>query len=71
MAVDVLFKAYPMVWYHSHADPIWPDGTFKSGQMVLNKKLNLLQTFMILGYHLPVKSYISSSYNQNYAAHIK
>ncbi len=27
IAVDVLFKAYPMV--HSHADPIWPDVTFK------------------------------------------
>ncbi len=20
----------PTQWYHSHADPIWPDGTFKS-----------------------------------------
>jgi hypothetical protein len=20
----------PMQWFHSHADPIWPDGTFKS-----------------------------------------
>ncbi len=19
----------PIQWYHSHADPIWPDGTFK------------------------------------------
>ncbi len=19
----------PIHWYHSHADPIWPDGTFK------------------------------------------
>ena len=19
----------PFQWYHSHADPIWPDGTFK------------------------------------------
>jgi hypothetical protein len=26
MAVDVLFKAYPMV--QSHADLIWQDGTF-------------------------------------------
>ncbi len=25
IAVDVLFNAYPM-WYHSHVDPIWPDG---------------------------------------------
>ncbi len=21
----------PIQWYHSHADPIWPDGTFKNG----------------------------------------
>ncbi len=20
----------PVQWYHSHADPIWPDGTFKA-----------------------------------------
>jgi hypothetical protein len=20
----------PIQWYHTHADPIWPDGTFKS-----------------------------------------
>jgi hypothetical protein len=20
----------PIQWYHSHADPIWPDGTFKA-----------------------------------------
>jgi hypothetical protein len=20
----------PIQWYHSHADPIWPDGTFKT-----------------------------------------
>ncbi len=26
-AVDVLFKAYPMI--PLHADPIWPDSTFK------------------------------------------
>jgi hypothetical protein len=19
----------PIQWYHSHADPVWPDGTFK------------------------------------------
>jgi hypothetical protein len=34
IVVDVLFKGYPeglsIDWYHSHADPIWPDGTFKS-----------------------------------------
>jgi hypothetical protein len=22
----------PIQLYHSHADPIWPDGTFKSGE---------------------------------------
>ncbi len=27
IAVDVLFKAYPI--YHPQADPIWSDGTFK------------------------------------------
>jgi hypothetical protein len=27
--VDDFFKAYPMIPYHSLADPIWPDGTFK------------------------------------------
>jgi len=36
------------------------------------KKFNLLQTIMILGYHLPVKSYISSPYNLlKYDAHFK
>jgi hypothetical protein len=40
IAIDVLFKAYPTVVHvtvksltitsHSHADLIWPDGTFKS-----------------------------------------
>ncbi len=29
LAVIVIFKTYTMV-YHSHADPIWPDGTFKN-----------------------------------------
>jgi len=29
IAVDVLFKAYSIYWYHSRADPMWPDGTFK------------------------------------------
>jgi hypothetical protein len=33
IAVDVLFKAYPYIWYHSHADPIWPDGTCKGAQV--------------------------------------
>ncbi len=23
-----MFFSKPMQWYHSHADPIWPDGTF-------------------------------------------
>jgi hypothetical protein len=27
IVVDVLFKAYQ--WYHSHADQIWPDRTYK------------------------------------------
>jgi hypothetical protein len=27
IAVDVFSR--PIQWYHSHADPIWPDGTFK------------------------------------------
>ncbi len=35
IAGDVLFKAYPMV-PHSHADPIWPDGTFKVGPISLS-----------------------------------
>ncbi len=26
IAVDDFLKAYPML--HSHADPVWPDGTF-------------------------------------------
>ncbi len=25
-----MFFSRPIQWYHSHADPIWPDGTFKS-----------------------------------------
>jgi hypothetical protein len=29
IAVYVLFKSYPQWYHHSHADPIWPDGTFK------------------------------------------
>ncbi len=24
----------PIQWYHSHADPIWPDGTFKTRECV-------------------------------------
>jgi hypothetical protein len=50
VAVDVLFQAY---------------GTtlMQIKKMVLNKKLNLLKTFLILGYHVSVKSYISSPYN--------
>jgi hypothetical protein len=24
-----MFFSKPIQWYHSHADPIWPDGTFK------------------------------------------
>ncbi len=27
----------PIQWYHSHADPIWPDGTFKSRIWIRNK----------------------------------
>jgi hypothetical protein len=23
-----MFFSRPIQWYHSHADPIWPDGTF-------------------------------------------
>ncbi len=34
IADDVLFKAYPMVPC-SHADPIWPNGTFK--EILLNR----------------------------------
>ncbi len=30
IAVNVLFKAYPMIRYHFQADPIWPDGTFNA-----------------------------------------
>ncbi len=36
----------PFQWYHSHADPIWPDGTFKCrtitkifGIMLANSKI--------------------------------
>jgi hypothetical protein len=25
----LMFFTRPIQWYHSHADPIWPDGTFK------------------------------------------
>ncbi len=28
----------PIQWYHSHADPIWPDGTFK-GSLVSAKEV--------------------------------
>jgi hypothetical protein len=27
-----MFFSKPIQWYQSHADPIWPDGTFKSVQ---------------------------------------
>ncbi len=30
IAVHVLIKACPVQCYHSHADPIWPDGTYNS-----------------------------------------
>jgi hypothetical protein len=38
IAVDVLSKAYPMVPYHSHADPIWPDGTRQNIKIFIQKK---------------------------------
>ncbi len=25
-----MFFSSPIQWYHSHADPIWPDGTFNN-----------------------------------------
>ncbi len=25
-----MFFSRPIQWYHSHADPIWPDGTFNA-----------------------------------------
>ncbi len=40
IAVDVLFKAYPKYqWSYSHADPIWPDGTFKAYNPAFSYKL--------------------------------
>jgi hypothetical protein len=24
----------PIQWYHSHEDPIWPDGTFKTSLLI-------------------------------------
>jgi hypothetical protein len=35
----------PFQWYHSHADPIWPDNTFK-----LSKKAELPILYMLYGY---------------------
>jgi hypothetical protein len=34
----------PIQWFHSHEDPIWPDGTFKTAALVgrLGSALNLL-----------------------------
>jgi hypothetical protein len=31
----------PIQWYHCHADPIWPDGTFESFITEKSKKLDL------------------------------
>ncbi len=28
----------PIQWYHSHADPIWPDGTFNLTNQRINKR---------------------------------
>ncbi len=33
VAVDVLFKAFPMVPLSCTVDPIWPDGTFKGSSV--------------------------------------
>jgi hypothetical protein len=33
----------PIQWYHSHADPIWLDGTFKSVEPFPFKKENYMQ----------------------------
>jgi hypothetical protein len=31
----------PIQWYHSHADLIWPDGTFKTQTYTTNAKIYL------------------------------
>jgi hypothetical protein len=28
----------PIQWYHSHADPIWPDGTFKNRNWLIQSE---------------------------------
>ncbi len=28
----------PIQWYHSHGDPIWPDGTFKAYKVGTGKE---------------------------------
>ncbi len=34
-----MFFLWPIQWYHSHADPIWPDGTFKGTDVKKMKEL--------------------------------
>ncbi len=33
----------PIQWYHSHADPIWPDSTFNTNDKLWNKFLNFFR----------------------------
>ncbi len=42
-----MFFSRPILWYHSHADPIWPDGTLKGNVL----RDFLLQIFFMN--HLP------------------
>ncbi len=32
-----MFFSRPIQWYHSHVDPIWPDGTFKGCQIMMDR----------------------------------
>jgi hypothetical protein len=41
----------PIQWYHSHADPIWPDSTFKDA-----RKLPVNMDFAI---HYPLREKIN------------
>ena len=39
-SVSAEFRGHPTFqWYHSHADPFWPDGTFKGEIKILNLHL--------------------------------
>ncbi len=49
-----MFFSRPIQWYHSHADPIWPDGTFNELYADLAAGVPLLSA-KCFGQHRPAR----------------